>query len=277
MDTNARPADGRDLARQIATILAYVATVAANSAANILPLNGNTTAELSDRFRVLVVPAGYVFSIWGLIYLALLAFTVYQALPSRRADPLLRRLGWLPALTGALNVAWIFAWHYELFALTVPIMVALLATLVAIEWRLRGDGVRHAGAARWAVAVPFSIYVGWITVATIADVAATLASLGFTGFGIDPAVIASAVLLVGLAIASVMVLRFRDPAYGLVIVWAYVGVVVKESTTPLVPFVAGASALVVAALVVATLAGWTVRRDAPAGTASGAAAPTAVA
>jgi translocator protein len=214
MDPYTRPADGRDLARQVVTIIAFVATVAVNSLANILPINGNTTAQVSDRFPVLVVPAGYVFSIWSVIYLGLLAFTVYQALPSRRADPLLRRIGWLPALTGALNVAWILAWHYEVFALTVPLMVGLLAALVAIEVMLRGDGQRHVGAARWAVAVPFSIYVGWITVATIANTAAALASFGFTGAGVDPTLIASAVLLVGLAIASVMVLRFRDPAYG---------------------------------------------------------------
>ena len=255
MGTTARPADGRDLARQIVTIVAFVATVAANSLANILPINGNTTAEVSDRFPVLVVPAGYVFSIWSVIYLGLLAFTVYQALPSRRADPLLRRLGWLPALTGALNVAWILAWHYEVFALTVPIMAALLATLVAIEIVLRGDRRPHHGAVRWAVALPFSIYVGWITVATIANTAAALASFGFTGGGIDPTLIASAVLLVGLAIATVMVLRFHDPAYGLVIVWAYAGIVAKESATPLVPIVAGAAAVAVVVLVVATLVG----------------------
>jgi translocator protein len=270
MDTTARPADGRDLARTIVTIVAFVATVAANSAANILPINGQTTAEISDRFRVFVVPAGYVFSIWSLIYLGLLAFTVYQALPGRGASPLVRRLGWLPALTGALNVAWIIAWHYEAFALTVPIMAALLATLVAIEWRIRGDGRRHAGAERWAVAVPFSIYTGLITVATIANVSAALASFGVTGGGIDPTLIASAVLVVGLVIAATMVLRFRDPAYGLVIVWAYVGIVVKESATPLVPFVAGAAAIVVAGLVVATLAGWTPGRRAAVGTPAGA-------
>src|SRR5512137_2444645 len=106
MESNTRRADGRDLARQIATVVAFVATVAVNSLANILPINGQTTGEISDRFAVLVVPAGYVFSIWSVIYLGLLAFTIYQALPSRRADPLLRRLGWLPALTGVLNVAW---------------------------------------------------------------------------------------------------------------------------------------------------------------------------
>ncbi|MCU0504300.1 MAG: tryptophan-rich sensory protein [Chloroflexi bacterium] len=248
IDPSERPADGRDLARQVATVVAFVATVVVNGLANALPINGLTTGEISDRFPVLVVPAGYVFSIWGAIYVGLLAFTVYQALPGRRADPLLRRLGWLPALTGVLNVGWILLWHGEAFLLTAPVMAALLATLVAIEARIR-DGSRRTGAERWVVAVPFSVYVGWITVATIANVSATLASLGFGGFGIEPPVIASAVLLVGLGIASVMVLRFRDPAYGLVIAWAYAGIVVKEAEAALVPLVASASALVVLAVV----------------------------
>ncbi len=263
MTTIERRTDGRDLARQVFTVVAFVATVTINGLANALPINGLATGEISDRFPVLVVPAGYVFSIWGLIYLGLAAFTLYQALPSRRADPLLRRLGWLPALTGALNVTWILLWHNEAFVLTVPVMVALLATLVAVEAKLRGGGRTHAGAERWAVAVPFSVYVGWITVATIANVAATLASFGFTGFGIDPTIVASAVLLVGLTIAVSMVLRFRDPAYGCVIVWAYAGIVVKESGTPLVPVVAGASALVVAVVVIAVVAG--LARDGPTG------------
>ena len=253
IDPNERPADGRDLARQVATVVAFAVTVVVNGLANALPINGLTTGEISDRFPVLVVPAGYVFSIWGAIYVGLLAFTVYQALPVRRADPLLRRLGWLPALTGVLNVGWILLWHGEAFLLTVPVMAALLATLVAIEARIRGESRRRTGAERWAVAVPFSIYVGWITVATIANVSATLASLGFTGFGIEPPVIASAVLLLGLGIASVMVLRFRDPAYGLVIAWAYAGIAVKEAEAALVPLVAAASALVVLAVVAGVL------------------------
>ncbi len=261
MTTLDRPADGRDLARQVVTVVAFVATVTVNGMANALPINGQTTGAISDRFPVLVVPAGYVFSIWGLIYLALLAFTVHQARPSRRADPLLRRLGWLPALTGLFNVTWILLWHYEAFPLSVVVMACLLATLVAIEVAVRGDGRRAAGEDRWAVAVPFSIYLGWITVATIANVAAALASAGFDGLGIDPPLIAAAVLLVGLVIAAGMIVGFRDPACGCVIVWAYLGIVVKESGTALVPVVAGIAAVIVTLLVVAVVAGAVPRRS----------------
>lgn len=237
-----------DRTRQLATVLIFIVTVAINGAANALPINGQSTAEISDRFRVFVIPAGYVFAIWGLIYLGLAAFTVYQAI--RGDDPLVRRLGWLPALTGVLNTAWLLLFQYELFALTVPVMVALLVTLIAIHRRLWDARDQLTTVTRWTIRYPFSVYLGWITVATIANIAQTLSSLGVGGFGLEwETAIAGVVLLLGLAIATTFVRRFRDVAYGAVIVWAYVGIVVKEVATPVVPFVAGAGALIVAALV----------------------------
>jgi hypothetical protein len=244
-----------DRLRQITTVVVYVLTVAVNAAANALPINGQQTREISDRFEVFVVPAGYVFAIWGVIYLLLLAFTVYQAMPSRGEDPVLRSLGWLPALTGVLNTAWLLLFHYEVFVLTVPVMVALLVTLIVIHGRIWERRAVLEPLARWVVAIPFSIYLGWITVATIANVAQTLSALGFDGFGIQPEIIASVVLLLGLAIALTFVWRFRDAAYGLVIVWAYAGIVVKEADAALVPIVAGVGAIAVLALVLMSLAG----------------------
>jgi len=196
-----------------------------------------------------VVPAGYVFAIWGLIYVLLAAFTAWQALPRNREDPTLRDLGWLPALSGVLNATWIVLFQYEVFALTVPVIVALLVTLIAIHLRLWARRDSLHGTPYWTVRAPFSVYLGWITVATIANVAQTLSALGFTGFGIDPVLIAAAVLLLGLAIAVRFVTRFRDAAYGLVIVWAYAGIVVKESGNVPVAATAGLGAAVVAVLV----------------------------
>ena len=259
-----------DRLRQAATVVVYVVTVAVNGAANALPINGQTTASISDRFDVLVIPAGYVFAIWGVIYVLLGAFTIDQARPSRAADPTLRRLGWLPALTGVLNTSWLLLFQYEWFALTVPVMVALLVTLIGVNAITFADRERLTGAARWTVRLPFSVYLGWITVATIANIAQALDAVGFDGFGIDPPVIASAVLLVGIAIAVTFVRRFADVAYGLVIVWAYAGIVVKEIDTPLVPIVAAAGALTVGALSAWTVVG----RQAPAAATMIGVAPT---
>jgi len=242
-----------DSLRQLVTVLSFLVTLTVNAAANALPINGQTTASISDRFAVHVIPAGYVFAIWGVIYVLLAAFTTWQALPRNREDDTLRALGWLPALSGALNTVWLLLFQYEMFALTVPVMLALLVTLIAIHLRLWEHRDALHGTTYWTVRAPWSVYLGWITVATIANIAQAGAALGFDGFGIDPVLIAAAVLLVGLAIAARFVWRFRDAAYGLVIVWAYAGIVVKESGAAPVAVAAGLGALVVAALVVRSL------------------------
>jgi hypothetical protein len=259
-----------DTTRQAATILSVIVTFAVNIAANAVPIGGKMTNVISDQFHVFVIPAGYVFAIWGLIYTLLGAYTVWQGLRRNREDKVLRDLGWLPALSGLFNSVWIFLFQYELFALSVPVIIALLVTLIAIHLRLWPHRDAMRGTRYWVVRAPWSVYLGWITVATIANIAQTGSSLGFTGFGIDPALIAAVVLLVGLAIAVTFVRRFGDAAYGWVIVWAYAGVVVKEQATPIVAGAAGLGAVVVAVLVVLAMAGR--RRGGSPGVAAGVAA-----
>ena len=148
----------------------YCSPFVLNGAANALPLNGQTTAEISDRFHVYVVPAGYVFAIWGLIYIGQLGFLLQTWRPSRLHDPLLRRIGLLPALVGLLNGVWILFWHYEIFPMTVVVMVALLVTLILL-YRVAGfeqtaplqlgpEAARNAGWCRCRS----RCYLGWITV-----------------------------------------------------------------------------------------------------------------
>ncbi len=244
-----------DTTRQVVTLVAYIVTLALNAAATLIPLGGQATGVISDSFHVYVIPAGYVFAIWGLIYTLLGVFTVWQVLPRNRTDETARALGWLPALSGLLNSVWIVLFQYRVFVLAVPVIVALLVTLIAIHFRLWDRRETLTGGRYWAVRAPWSVYLGWITVATIANIAQTLSSLGFDGFGIEPTLIAAMVLVVGIAIASRFVVRFGDAAYGWVIVWAYVGVAVKESAHLLVAGTALVGGLVVAALVVAALAG----------------------
>ena len=116
----------KDILRQISVIVTILATIVVNGLANALPINGLNTGQISDRFQVYFVPAGYVFSIWGLIYLGLIAFAIFQALPSQRENPRLRETGWWIALGGLANIAWIFLWHYEQFPLTLIAMLVLL-------------------------------------------------------------------------------------------------------------------------------------------------------
>ncbi len=176
----------KDRVRQILVVLAVLAMITVNILANALPINGQNTGEISDRFDVFFVPAGYVFSIWGLIYLGLLAYAVYQALPAQAENPTLRSIGYLFVLSCLANIAWIFLWHYNLVALSVVAMLALLGLLLAIYLRLDIGRAPVAPAMKWLVHVPFSIYLGWITVATIANITSWLYEVGWSGWGSLP-------------------------------------------------------------------------------------------
>ncbi len=218
----------------IINVLAVIATIAVNGLANALPINGQTTGEISDRFAVFFVPAGYVFSIWGLIYMGLIAFAIYQALPANRGSKRLAPIGLWFALSCAANILWIVLWHYEAFVLTVPVMLVLLVSLIVIYQRL-GIGRKSAPSPeRWCVDVPFSIYLGWITVATVANITSVLYYLGWGGWGIAPHTWALIMLVIAAALAVAMSVSRRDVSYVLVIIWALVGIAVKHSASPVI-------------------------------------------
>jgi benzodiazapine receptor len=243
----------KDILRQWVNVLAVIAVIVINGLANALPLNGLTTGEISDRFQVYFVPAGYVFSIWGLIYVALIAFAVYQALPAQRDNPRLRSTGYLFALSCAANIAWLFLWHYEVFPLTLVAMLALLLLLIAIYLRLDIGRARVPTAEKWLVHVPFSIYLGWITVATIANVTSLLDYLNWSGWGISPEAWTVIMLVAGVAIASAVSLTRSDVAYMLVIVWAFAGIAIKHAGTPVVAIAAWVTTAVAALMLVVGL------------------------
>jgi hypothetical protein len=212
-----------------------------------LPINGQTTAAVSDRFEVVFVPAGYVFAIWGMIYIGLIAFTVYQALPAQRENPLLRRIGYLYAISGLMNSIWILFWHYNIFPATMVVMLALLGSLIAIYLLLGIGRTTISQTVKWLVHIPFSIYLGWITVAAIANATDLLAYLNWNGFGLVPQAWAIIMLVAATAITAAVILTRRDIAYALVIIWAFIGIAVKQQETLLVAVTAAVMALVVAA------------------------------
>ncbi len=239
----------KDIVRQVIVILGTIAVIVVNALASALPLNGKATGEISDQFDVYFVPAGYVFAIWGLIYLALIAYSVYQALPAQRENPRLRRIGYLYALSCAANIAWLFLWHWERFPLTLIAMVALLLLLIGIYLILGTGRTRVPGAETWLLRVPFSIYLGWITVATIANVTSVLDSIGWdgwgigpVGWGIGPVAWAVIMLVVAAIVASLVSITRGDVAYVAVILWAFAGIAVKHSATPAVAITAWVTA-----------------------------------
>lgn len=227
---------------QILTIMATAVTIGINILANTLPLNGLNTGEISDRFEIFFVPAGYVFSIWGLIYLGLLAYTIFQALPSQADDQLLKKIApwyWISSLA---NIVWLFLWHYEIFSMTLFFMVLILVSLLIINRNLAAA----EGLIKWTVKLPFSVYLGWISVATIANFSQWLYFLNWNGWGIAPDM--WAVILLGTASLLGLLLAWleNDSAYGLVLIWAFIGITVSQSGTATVVLAAWIGAALIA-------------------------------
>jgi hypothetical protein len=241
----------RDSVRQLVNLLAALGALTVNILSNALPLNGLNTGQISDRFNVFFVPAGYVFSIWGLIYIGWIAFIIWQFMPANKASPRLRALGYWFALSCVFNAAWLFCWHYEQFGLSVVVMLALLATLIISYLRLDVGRV-HAGALeRWSVDIPFGVYLGWVSVATIANITSFLDFINWGGWGIDPQVWTIIMLAVASVLGWLMARLRRDAAYLFVFVWAFSGIAIKHPLTVLVvngAWVAAGLALALAVL-----------------------------
>ncbi|NTU74757.1 MAG: tryptophan-rich sensory protein [Anaerolineaceae bacterium] len=239
--------------RQILVLVAVLAVIVVNALANILPINGQNTGDISDSFSIFFVPSGYVFSIWGVIYLFLISFAIYQLLPAQRDNVRLTKAAPWILLGSAANIIWIFLWHYKQFALTLPAMLTLLASLIA-TYLVLGIGVKPASVIeKLLVNTTFSIYLGWITVATIANVTQVLFFYNWDGFGIAPAVWAAVMLAAAVIVGALMTFTRRDTVYLLVLIWAIVGIAVKFPAEPVVYISSWAAVGVLSAFVIYTL------------------------
>jgi len=236
----------RDWLRQVVVIISLISTLVINYLSNALPINGRTPGDISDSFPVRFTPAGYVFAIWSLIYLGLIAYAVYQALPGQRTNPRLRAIGWPFVLTCIANSSWIFAWHYGFFPLSLGLMLVLLGGLIAIYSRLSPAYATASTSERWSTHIPFRIYLGWITVATIANTTIVLYAQGWRGAPLSESLWATVMIGVAAMVGLVFALRLRDIAYTLVLVWAFVGIYVKQNDAPLVAYTAAGLALLLA-------------------------------
>ncbi|HET6822425.1 MAG TPA: hypothetical protein VFH34_07230, partial [Anaerolineales bacterium] len=231
-------------------LLTVVLALGVNILATALPLNGQSTGEISDRFQVYFVPAGYVFSIWGLIYLGWIAFTIFQLQLSQKENPRLRRLGYLFALSNLANAAWLFCWHYNLFGLSVLVMLTLLGLLIASYVRLNVNRSSVSRLEYWSVDVLFSVYLGWITVATVANITDWLYFVGWDGFGIPAQTWAVIMLAVASLLGLAMAWMRRDAGYLLVLVWAFIGIAIKQMGEPMVVVSAWIAVVLMAGLAI---------------------------
>lgn len=215
---------------QVLNTISLVVMVTINALANALPINGINSGEVSDSYPNLFAPAGLTFSIWGVIYLLLIAFTLYQLGVFNRKGTsnfaAVKNIGWYFVLSSFANAAWIFSWHYKIIPLSMVLILVILLSLIAAYKRITKSELTVAD--KVFIRLPFSVYFGWLTVATIANATTLLVSLGWTGGSISQPVWMIIVLAVGLAIGVWTILKNKDIAYGLVLVWAYGGILLKH-------------------------------------------------
>ena len=220
-------------------ILFFAVMIVMNYLANALPLNGKNTGAISDGFPNLFVPAGITFSIWGVIYLLLLVFCVTQ-FTSTNQD-VVSRIGWLFAVTCIFNALWIVTWHYGRLPLSVIVMLGLLISLIWINIIVKDlpSGLIKAA---------FGIYLGWICIATIANVTALLVTYNWSGFGLSEETWTIIMIIIGALITSLALWRLDNPFIGLSVVWAFAGIMIKRQVDYRTIFIVAAVAIGVVAL-----------------------------
>ncbi|MNC17212.1 hypothetical protein D3C75_650850 [compost metagenome] len=231
---------------RFANLLFYLGTILVNVLAVTIPLGGNSTGEISDKYHTSITPAGYAFSIWGLIYLLLAGFIVYQFRSKPASVQLVKSISIPFIISCAANMTWLLLWHYLQIELSLAAMLVLLASLIVIYRQTAGLTSPTPGQG-WLVKLPFSIYLGWISVATIVNVSIVLKKNGWDGFGLSDTAWAVIMLCVGALLAVLASYPYRNWAYPLVFVWAYTAIAVEQRDSSRVYM----TALILAALLLA--------------------------
>ena len=237
----------------LANALGFAGMVATNWLANAVPIGGQTTGEVSARYSNLFVPAGWAFSIWGVIYILLLLWVILTIVNWRTIDKIMpfRRVSFLFWITCLANAGWIFCWHSLLPGIALIIMLILLLCLVLISEKMMPF---RDQAPIWTY-LPFEIYLGWICVATIANWAAWLVSMDWVGF-LPEAIWTSVMIAAGTGIGVFYVYRKRSVPFGLVLIWALLAIYSRRTAdTSVDDSVVELTALVGAGILLLVLSG----------------------
>ncbi len=218
---------------KIIAAVTFVIMIVVNVLANTLPINGQTTGEVSNSYPNLFAPAGITFAIWGLIYLLLAAFTLYllgffQDYSDTVKADLLNKVGIVFSISSVANAAWIFAWHYHKIPLSMVLMLVILDCLIFINYLVKNE--KLTSKEKFFINLPFSVHFGWITVATIANATTLLVSIGWDGFGISEPTWAVIIIIAGMLIGTLTMIINKDIAYGLVMLWGYAGIYIKHTS-----------------------------------------------
>ena len=217
----------------VLNIIGFLGMVVVNALANALPLGGKTTGQLSDQYPNLFVPSGLTFLIWAAIYILLAIYVTYGLIQAIKmpspAAPFMRSIGLLFVYNVHRQRRLDFSWHYEVLPLSLFLMLILLVTLAAIYARLNVGRAQARPAEKYLVHLPFSIYFGWITVATIANVTALLVAHKWDRFGVSEQVWTIIMIAIAVGLALLMLFSRKDPFYALVVDWAILGILLKRA------------------------------------------------
>jgi benzodiazapine receptor len=233
-----------------ANIIAFVLTVIINGLAGSTTLIGGVnTAFISDSNPTLITPAGFTFAIWGIIYILLGVFVVYQALPSQKEKEYHKQISWLFILISLTNIVWLFLWQYNQVTLALPVIVLFLIGLILIYTRLGIGKTQVPLKEKLAIHTPFSVYLGWITIATIANAAVAGVSTNWDGFGISPETWGILIIIIALLLTLIVTATRKEIAYGLVIVWALFGIISKQTNINIITTAEASATIILITLV----------------------------
>lgn len=243
----------KDKIRQIGVILATLVILITNVISEVIPIKGVMTGSITAKINIYFMPANYAFSVWSLIYLGLILYTIYQALPAQRSNPKLRSIGWFYIGSCFMISAWMISFIRENYLLTMLTMIALLVLLIVVYEKLDVGREVVSRGMRFFVHIPFSLYLGWITMATIANISNYLQVQGWSGLGVSPKIWAVVLMVVTIVIAELTAFNRQDLAYLAVFVWAFIGIAVNHKGVSPVFEAACVSAAIVIIITIVTL------------------------
>lgn len=249
-------------------VIGFVLVIAVNIMAVWLPINGQHTGTVADKYPNLLVPAGFTFSIiWTLIYLGLLAFTIYQLWLAfwgehpQELSRLMTRMRYWWMISCIANACWLFAWHYELLPVSVLLMLLLLVCLIAIRHNFAIGDTAAPLREKLFVHFPFSLYLGWISIATVANITALMVYWGWHGQGISQVVWSVLMISLCAGISAYMILQHHSITYGLVNAWALYGIILKRKHADLVSEHVVTQAAIIAIGLIAVAISWKLYRE----------------
>ncbi|MBN2851825.1 MAG: tryptophan-rich sensory protein [Clostridia bacterium] len=211
--------------------LSFIGVVAVNALANILPINGQNTGAISDSFPNLFVPAGITFAIWGVIYLLLAVFVLYQwglIAKNSNQEEVVKATGIFFMLSSVFNILWILSWHYNQVLLSVAVMLLLLGSLIVLSVKL--EKLSYDRKSAFCAKAPVNVYLGWISVATVANFVALFVHIGWNGFNIPQNFWTMIMVLIASLLALIGLRKYRNISYSLVTIWALAGIIIKHMT-----------------------------------------------